>query len=147
MKRGESLERQIAALSDLDQTALAAAYQRLQGKAAPSRLPREQLELAVAVRLHKQLNANLRAKMMQALLAAEAMVSILSANSRHTELVREWRGRLYRVVILEDAVMYRDQKYRSLSAVARVITGQKISGSEFFGVPIEKQRRTGDDHG
>ena len=145
MKGGESLEKQIAALPDLDRAALVEIYQRLYAKPAPLRMPREQLELAVAIRLHKQLNANLRAKMMQALLASEAIASILSTNSRHTELVREWRGRLYRVVILDAAVMYQNQKYRSLSAVAQAITGQKISGAKFFRVPVEKhgQSRSG----
>ena len=130
-----SLEQQIAALPDLDKEALANQYRRLNGKPPSRRQPRAQIELTVAYRLQKQINAKLRAKMMQALLASDAIESILSSNSRHTELVREWHGRIYSVTVLDDGVMYGDQRYRSLSAVARVITGKRCSGSEFFGIP------------
>lgn len=134
-----SLEQRIAALPDLDKAALVDQYRRFHGKPASRRLPRLQIELAVAYRLQKQLNANLRAKMMQALLASDAIESILSSNSCHTELIREWRGRIYSVTVLDDGVMYGDQRYRSLSAVARAITGKRCSGSEFFRVPAHEK--------
>jgi hypothetical protein len=43
-------------------------------------------------------------------------------------LVREWNGTKHRVVVLESGVRFRDQRYRSLSEVARVITGNRWSG-------------------
>ena len=49
-------------------------------------------------------------------------------------LVREWHGTKHRVVILESGVRFRDQRYRSLSEVARVITGNRWSGPLFFGL-------------
>ena len=138
MSTREGIERQIYSLSELERSALVEKYKRLYAKLPPRRLSREQIELAVAYRLQKLLNANLRAKMMQALAATEAIASILISNSRHTELIREWRGRIYSVTLLDDGVMYDDQRYRTLSAVARVITGKRCCGSEFFGVSAKE---------
>jgi len=54
--------------------------------------------------------------------------------SAGTVLVREWRGVRHRVTVLDDAVVYRSQRYKSLSEVARVITGTRWSGPRFFGL-------------
>ena len=141
MKNSKGLEAQIHSLPELNRQELAERYQRLYAKPPSRRLSREQMEMAMALQLQKLLNANLRAKMMQVLTATEAITSILIFNSRHTELVREWRGRIYSVTLLDDGVMYDDRLYRSLSAVARVITGKRCCGSEFFGVSNEKQKK------
>lgn len=135
-----SLEQRIALLPNLDKEALVEQYLRLLGETPSRRLPRSQIELAIAYRLQKQLNANLRSKMMQALLASDAIESILSSNSSHAELVREWRGRLYSVTLLDYGVMYGDKHYLSLSDVARLITGKRCSGTEFFGVSAKSSR-------
>ena len=52
-----------------------------------------------------------------------------------TRLLREWRGRRYEVIVLERGFLYDGKKYRSLSAIARVITGSGWSGNRFFGLP------------
>lgn len=51
-----------------------------------------------------------------------------------TRLVREWHGVTQTVVILADGVEWRGQRYRSLSVVAREITGAHWSGPRFFGL-------------
>ncbi len=51
-----------------------------------------------------------------------------------TRLVREWHGVTHTVVILSDGVEWRGQRYRSLSVVARQITGAHWSGPRFFGL-------------
>ena len=38
-------------------------------------------------------------------------------------LVREWRGVVHRVLVVDDGFEHRDERYRSLTKVARVITG------------------------
>jgi hypothetical protein len=52
-------------------------------------------------------------------------------------LIREWHGVKYKVVVRADGLSFRGQHYRSLSAVARLITGGRWSGPLFFGL---KQR-------
>ncbi|HEX4185210.1 MAG TPA: DUF2924 domain-containing protein [Stellaceae bacterium] len=51
-----------------------------------------------------------------------------------TRLVREWRGRTYEVLALDDGFSWQGGQYRSLSAVARKITGTPWSGPLFFGL-------------
>ena len=55
-----------------------------------------------------------------------------------TRLVREWQGRTYEVLVLDDGFSWQGTHYRSLSAVARKITGTPWSGPLFFGL---KQNR------
>lgn len=50
-------------------------------------------------------------------------------------LVREWRGTVHVVTIDEDGgIRWDDRNWRSLSAVARAITGTRWSGPAFFGL-------------
>ena len=51
-----------------------------------------------------------------------------------TRLVRQWQGRTYEVVALEDGFSWQGTHYRSLSAIAREITGTPWSGPLFFGL-------------
>ena len=55
-------------------------------------------------------------------------------------LVREWNGRLERVMILDDGCAWNGCVYRSLSQVAKAITGTNWNGHRFFGL---KAVRTG----
>ncbi len=49
-------------------------------------------------------------------------------------LVREWRGASHHVSVLENGFSFRGKHYRSLSEVAREITGTRWSGPLFFGL-------------
>jgi hypothetical protein len=51
-----------------------------------------------------------------------------------TRLVREWHGVTHMVLIHADGIEWRGQRYRSLSVVARKITGARWSGPRFFGL-------------
>jgi hypothetical protein len=72
-------------------------------------------------------------------LGAAAEERIKPAPARHTltagaTLLREWHGESHQVTMLEGGVLYREQRYRSLSEVARQITGCRWSGPRFFGL-------------
>jgi hypothetical protein len=54
--------------------------------------------------------------------------------SAGTVLIRQWRGVSHRVTVLETDVVYRGRRYKSLSEVARAITGSRWSGPLFFGL-------------
>jgi hypothetical protein len=62
----------------------------------------------------------------------------LKPNSTHTppgtRIVREWRGRLYEVVVAESGFEFDGARYRSLSAIAKMITGTHWNGPAFFGL-------------
>ena len=51
-----------------------------------------------------------------------------------THLVREWNGRSYQVEVLDDGFRMDGKRYRSLTEIARKITGAHWSGPRFFGL-------------
>src|ERR1700687_3883044 len=51
-----------------------------------------------------------------------------------TTLLREWHGAQHRLTVLEDGVQFGGERYRSLSEVARKITGSRWSEPLFFGL-------------
>jgi len=50
------------------------------------------------------------------------------------KLVREWKGKEYTVMVMEGGFEYQGKKFRSLSAIAKEITGTHWSGPVFFGL-------------
>jgi hypothetical protein len=53
-------------------------------------------------------------------------------------LVREWNGRTHTVTVEEEGFTYAGRNYRSLTAIAREITGARWSGPRFFGLTSKK---------
>jgi hypothetical protein len=49
-------------------------------------------------------------------------------------LVREWNGKIHRVMVLAEGFAHEGNPYPSLSEVARVITGTRWNGPRFFGL-------------
>ncbi|PPB81349.1 Protein of unknown function (DUF2924) [Albidovulum inexpectatum] len=54
-------------------------------------------------------------------------------------LVREWNGVTHVVDVTEDGFAWNGRSYRSLSAIARAITGAHWSGPRFFGLSGKAQ--------
>ncbi|HCZ14683.1 MAG TPA: DUF2924 domain-containing protein [Candidatus Accumulibacter sp.] len=51
-----------------------------------------------------------------------------------TKLIREWQGAAYEVVVQPDHFEFQGQRYQSLSAIAKAITGTVWNGWMFFGL-------------
>jgi len=51
-----------------------------------------------------------------------------------TRLIREWKGVEHAVTVLVNGYEYQGRPYRSLSAIARAITGTRWNGPLFFGI-------------
>ena len=73
--------------------------------------------------------------------AAASTVSVvperLSSNvtlSPGTRLMREWNGKTIAVEVSEAGFAWNDRTYRSLSEIAREVTGAHWSGPRFFGL-------------
>jgi len=49
-------------------------------------------------------------------------------------LIREWNGMTHVVDVLDEGFLWNGQRYASLSAIARAITGARWSGPRFFGL-------------
>jgi hypothetical protein len=55
-------------------------------------------------------------------------------------LIREWNGSTHTVDVVEDGYLWKGTRYRSLSAIARAITGTRWSGPRFFGLTQDADR-------
>jgi hypothetical protein len=54
-------------------------------------------------------------------------------------LVRQWKGRSHRVMVLADGFSYEGDVYSNLSEIAVLITGTKWNGPRFFGLRSKTQ--------
>ncbi len=72
-------------------------------------------------------------------------------------LVREWQGKLQRVMVLEEGFAWNGKTYGSLSQIAKAMTGTNWNGHRFFGLregrgrndrkeANRQRRRAGQDH-
>ena len=57
-----------------------------------------------------------------------------------TRLIREWQGVEYIVTVTADGFEWRGRPYKSLSAIARAITGTRWNGWVFFGLRNQRGR-------
>jgi DUF2924 family protein len=59
-------------------------------------------------------------------------------------LIREWKGKTYRVTVVDGGFIYDEVKYASLSEIARIITSARWNGPRFFGLrksaPVHKPK-------
>jgi len=53
-------------------------------------------------------------------------------------LVRQWKGKSYRVTVLADGFAFDGQIYGNLSEVAQLITGTRWNGPRFFGLRVKQ---------
>jgi Protein of unknown function (DUF2924) len=58
-----------------------------------------------------------------------------------TKLIREWEGVEHCVTVRMDDFEYQGRPYKSLSSVARAITGTKWNGWVFFGLKFSQARK------
>ena len=56
-----------------------------------------------------------------------------------TRLIREWEGVEHTVTVLKDGFDWQGRKFKSLSAVAREISGTRWNGYRFFGLRERKR--------
>jgi Protein of unknown function (DUF2924) len=55
-----------------------------------------------------------------------------------TVLTREWGGQHHRVMVHDGGFVWEGQPYRSLSEIAKLITGTQWNGPRFFGLRDKK---------
>jgi hypothetical protein len=109
---------------------------------APRHFSRELLVRAVAYRLQEVARGGLRPEPQRQLRRIAQEFKDINATTMRarsklrpgTRLLREWQGRTYDVLVLDDGFSWQGTRYRSLSAIARKITGTAWSGPLFFGL-------------
>jgi hypothetical protein len=145
-----SLTDELDELRGLDPTALKQRWRALYRTEAPVRIGQALLLQAVAYRLQERVLGGLKPSTRRLLERAaedslhrqtpsEAAATNVTPGS---VLIREWHGVSHRVTVLADGVMLRGARYRSLSEVARKITGTRWSGPRFFGLSVPARRNS-----
>jgi hypothetical protein len=116
-------------------------WQKVYGRAAPEGLRREQLVPFLAYRIQENAHGGLKPSTLSELrrIAQGLEMPGGSTGSRSrqkikfgTRLIRQWRGEAHEVGATESGFEYRGTTYRSLSEIARKITGTRWSGPAFF---------------
>jgi hypothetical protein len=138
--RGRHHERCKEALSRLPSTS--ATSRALVPPLKPSRaaLSRELLVRAVAYRKQEVTSGGPRLELQRQIrqigleLQQTGRLWIRPQVKPGTRLMREWRGRSHEVLVLDDGFSWQGTHHRSLSAIARKITGTAWSGPLFFGL-------------
>jgi hypothetical protein len=136
---------------NLNRTQLQELWRESYGSDPPEKISDLLMRQAIAHRLQVKhlggLNFSTRRALKRVL--EEAGTASLKPHSRSqcvthgTVLVREWHGATHQVTMTEKGVHYQGKLFRSLSEVARAITGTRWSGPLFFGLrtPTEESRR------
>jgi hypothetical protein len=57
-------------------------------------------------------------------------------------LTREWKGVVHKVTVTADGFQHLGERYKSLSDIARTITGTRWSGPRFFGLEQKSARQS-----
>lgn len=125
-------------------------WQQQFGRAAPSGVRKTLLIPFLAYRLQEKtyggLKSSTRAELRRIARANEKGSETTGASPRSrikpgTRIVRQWKGKSIEVAVTESGFEYGGTNYRSLSQIARKITGTQWSGPAFFGLNAARQKR------
>jgi Protein of unknown function (DUF2924) len=139
-----ALDAEIAGLSKASIEDLRKRCKTLYGNEPSGHIGRSFVIRAIAYRLQEKAFGGLKPSTRRLLArvaeeaAAESSPKSLSVRKAKpgTILIREWQGNPHRVTVLDDGVSFNGKRYRSLSEVAREITGSRWSGPRFFGLRL-----------
>ena len=137
----EALAAEIASLSKLDIEELRERWKAIYGKTPSREIGRSFLTRAITYRLQERTYGRLKpstSRLLSRTVEETATGSSKRLQTRMAQsgtiLIREWQGTAHRVTMLDDGVSFNGKRYRSLSEVAREITGSRWSGPRFFGL-------------
>jgi hypothetical protein len=136
----QDLEKEIERILSLDVPALRERWTSLFDTSPSPLLSRVFMSRAIAYRMQEKAFGGLKPSIQKILDRAyetegnERRLTLRRRASAGTLLIREWHGVKHRVTVLDSDVLYRKRRYKSLSEVARAITGSHWSGPLFFGL-------------
>jgi hypothetical protein len=159
-----SLQAILAGLEGLELEGLRRQWRNHLGGEAPAHLPRwlllkvlgHRLQVAAFGDLDKSVRRLLRDELEGSGDRNAALFDRRDAQTREgialrpgALLVREWQGKLERVMVLEEGFAWNGRSFGSLSQIAKAMTGTNWNGHRFFGLRQAKAapgagKRTGD---
>ena len=137
-----ALEREIAALADISRSALVARWRTLHRADPPKGISRRLLVRAIGYEMQAKRYGGLKPATDRRLRMIIEGTTAGDHGGRKTasklqpgaRLIREWNGVSHVVEAIEGGYVWNGDRHRSLSAIARAITGARWSGPRFFGL-------------
>ncbi len=135
------LEKDLAALATMSPFQLRERWPEIGSDGAPA-VPTALLRRLLAQRLQEKRHGKLPLLVARELERVLAMAGKVAPDSSRptvtlspgTRLIREWNGQTIAVEVTEAGFVWKDRRYRSLSEIARAVTGAHWSGPRFFGL-------------
>jgi hypothetical protein len=143
------IAKRLAALPDLDRAALRDSWRDLFGSSPPFQLRRDLMIPILAYRIQERefgpLGSPTRTRLRQLGEAFEknhnSTIISVPVIKPGTRLVRLWRDEVHLVNVKPNGYEYKGGHYKSLSQIARLITGTRWSGPLFFGISDDQSSR------
>src|ERR1700732_74281 len=140
--KSEKLAQELKDLETRGDDVLKNRWRSLYGTKPPQKIHRSLLVAAVAHRMQENALGALKSSVRRHLMQAANTPATPRPSSHYpslrprtgTVLVRDWGGVTHQAKVLEDGILFRSKRYKSLSEIARVITGSRWSGPLFFGL-------------
>ncbi len=132
----------LAALPRMSKADLRAEWRRLFRSQPPPRLGRDLMVLALGWKIQEKAHGGLTLAEKRRL---TQIADDLKVHGRPpprsairlkpgAKLIREWHGKTHHVLVLDEGFEWNHRSWRSLSVIAREITGTPWSGPRFFGL-------------
>lgn len=128
------LNQAIAEIEELDRLGCLDQWRKVFGRSPPKYLSPQFMKRVLIWELQTRMLSALSAKTERQLMQIASGKTPATAAKPGSHLVREWNGRTYQVEVVEGGYVMDGRRWRSLSAIARHITGARWSGPRFFGV-------------
>lgn len=138
----QAVDRLLAQLPEMDYKELQQLWRELFGREPSLGMRRNHMISILAYRAQENAFGGLKESTIRTLREiARGISSDTQAAYRPktgTRYVREHNGKLHEVTVLDDSFEYAGESYRSLTEIAKAITGTKWSGPAFFGLKRKK---------
>jgi hypothetical protein len=149
-----SVERRLAALPTLSREQLHNVWSESFGSVPPAKLRRDLMIPILAYRAQEQAFGSLKTATRNRLRqlaegfaqGAADLVAPRPSLKPGTRLVREWGNQVHLVNVEAKGYEYKGGRYKSLSQIARLITGTRWSGPAFFGIKNDHAVRLTGQH-
>lgn len=146
----DQIVKRLADLPTLSRVALRDLWQQLFDGSPPAKLRRDLMIPILGYRLQEMAYGSVSAAALRRLrhlsVACERDSDSASTSARQikpgTRLVRQWRDQVHLVTVEVNGYEYKGGRYKSLSQIARLITGTRWSGPLFFGINGDRSAST-----
>lgn len=127
----------VSDLDTMDRAALIAAWDQVFRTPVPKGLSRTFLRRFLATEIQTRRSGGLPARLRKTLEQdpTQSVKRSGPALQPGARLLRDWNGVTHVVDVTNEGFLWNGQTWRSLSAIAREITGAQWSGPRFFGLP------------